>query len=180
MTALISAQMSFFNQSLFLALAALYPEMRILIFYFIPLKAKWAGYLSAGILLVEFILNGFTIKMLMLASFIPFLIFFLPGLIDRIRSGARRREYQKSANPYGYPGAGAFRQSQPTGRGQAKAGSASRGSSTSNVTKAAFHRCHICGITELDDPNMTFRYCSQCNGSYEYCENHIHNHTHIQ
>lgn len=170
--AMISSQMTFFNQSLFLALAALYPEMRILIFYFIPLKAKWAGYLSAAILLVEFFLNGFSIKMLMIASFIPFLLFFLPDLISRLKNARRRNAYQKSANPYAAPGREAYNKVRTQGRGE-KNGS-------SNITRAAFHRCHVCGMTELDNPNMTFRYCSQCNGSYEYCENHIHNHQHIQ
>ena len=169
---MISSQMTFFNQSLFLALAALYPEMRILIFYFIPLKAKWAGYLSAAILLVEFFLNGFGIKMLMIASFIPFLLFFLPGIISRLKSAHRRNAYQKSANPYANPGREAFNRARPQGRGAA--------APSSNVTRAAFHRCHVCGMTELDNPNMTFRYCSSCNGNYEYCENHIHNHQHIQ
>ncbi len=170
--AMISSQMSFFNQSLFLALAALYPEMQILIFYFIPLKAKWAGIFSAAILLIEFFLNGFPIKMLMIASFIPFLLFFLPSIIRNIKASRRRNEYQRKMNPYANPGREAFNKTKPTGRGAA--------SSASNITRAAFHRCHVCGITELDNPNMTFRYCSQCNGSYEYCENHIHNHQHVQ
>ena len=43
-----------------------------------------------------------------------------------------------------------------------------------------FHKCHVCGITDVDDPDMTFRYCSQCNGNYEYCEDHLHNHEHVK
>ena len=34
----------------------------------------------------------------------------------------------------------------------------------------AKHRCAVCGRTELDDPNLEFRYCSKCNGNYEYCQ----------
>ncbi|KEH99017.1 rhomboid family intramembrane serine protease [Clostridium massiliodielmoense] len=41
------------------------------------------------------------------------------------------------------------------------------------------HRCTICGITEKDDPEMEFRYCSKCTGDYEYCMNHLKNHEHI-
>ena len=40
------------------------------------------------------------------------------------------------------------------------------------------HRCTVCGITEKDDPNMEFRYCTKCIGNFEYCENHIKNHEH--
>ncbi len=41
------------------------------------------------------------------------------------------------------------------------------------------HRCTVCGITERDDPNMEFRYCSKCSGHKEYCMNHLKNHEHI-
>lgn len=41
------------------------------------------------------------------------------------------------------------------------------------------HRCTVCGITERDDPNMEFRYCSKCSGHKEYCMNHLKDHEHI-
>lgn len=43
-----------------------------------------------------------------------------------------------------------------------------------------FHRCHICGITDRSNPSMTFRYCSACEGDYEYCERHLRNHEHVK
>ena len=42
------------------------------------------------------------------------------------------------------------------------------------------HRCAVCGRTELDDPNLEFRYCSKCNGNYEYCSDHLFTHEHVQ
>lgn len=42
------------------------------------------------------------------------------------------------------------------------------------------HKCTVCGITEKEDPDMEFRYCSTCEGDYEYCMNHLKNHTHIK
>ncbi|MDA0833086.1 MAG: hypothetical protein O2955_12245 [Planctomycetota bacterium] len=42
----------------------------------------------------------------------------------------------------------------------------------------AFHRCAICGVTEKEDKKIDFRICSQCDGTLEYCENHLHNHEH--
>lgn len=48
------------------------------------------------------------------------------------------------------------------------------------INNVAFHKCTVCGITEKDDPKMQFRYCSKCNGTYEYCMNHLDNHEHIQ
>jgi hypothetical protein len=43
-----------------------------------------------------------------------------------------------------------------------------------------FHRCTTCGITDKTNPDMEFRYCAQCEGTYGYCSEHIHNHEHIE
>ena len=45
-------------------------------------------------------------------------------------------------------------------------------------SKISRHRCCECKKTEKDDENLEFRYCSKCNGSYEYCSEHIFNHEH--
>jgi hypothetical protein len=44
----------------------------------------------------------------------------------------------------------------------------------------ATHRCAVCGVTDLDDPNMQFRYCSQCGGKRGYCMDHLRDHAHEQ
>ena len=44
--------------------------------------------------------------------------------------------------------------------------------------KEWFHKCTVCGITEKDNPDMDFRYCSTCEGHYEYCMEHLRNHEH--
>lgn len=41
------------------------------------------------------------------------------------------------------------------------------------------HRCTICGITDKDDPDMEFRYCTKCEGTLCYCREHIRNHEHV-
>ena len=41
------------------------------------------------------------------------------------------------------------------------------------------HRCAVCGRTELDDPNLEFRYCSKCDGNLEYCSDHLYTHKHV-
>jgi hypothetical protein len=48
------------------------------------------------------------------------------------------------------------------------------------LKRSTIHKCHICGKTEADDPNMDFRYCAQCEGDYEYCMDHLNNHEHIK
>lgn len=41
------------------------------------------------------------------------------------------------------------------------------------------HRCTVCGITDISHPEMDFRYCSQCDGQYGYCAEHLRNHEHV-
>ena len=45
---------------------------------------------------------------------------------------------------------------------------------------AVIHRCAVCGRTELDDPCLEFRFCSKCNGNYEYCQDHLFTHEHVK
>jgi hypothetical protein len=45
--------------------------------------------------------------------------------------------------------------------------------------KEPFHRCAVCGITDLSHPQMEFRYCSEC-GGLGYCKDHIFNHEHVK
>ncbi|MBR4342634.1 MAG: hypothetical protein IKP88_08010 [Lachnospiraceae bacterium] len=42
------------------------------------------------------------------------------------------------------------------------------------------HKCAVCGRTEKDDESLEFRFCSKCNGNYEYCSDHLYTHKHIE
>lgn len=48
-----------------------------------------------------------------------------------------------------------------------------------SATKEPFHKCSICGITDISHPQMEFRYCSEC-GGLGYCKDHIMNHDHVK
>jgi hypothetical protein len=41
------------------------------------------------------------------------------------------------------------------------------------------HTCAICGVNNLTDPTMGFRYCSKCAGAQCYCETHLRDHQHV-
>ncbi len=43
--------------------------------------------------------------------------------------------------------------------------------------KEPFHKCAVCGKTDISHPQMDFRYCSDC-GGLGYCKDHIFNHEH--
>ena len=42
------------------------------------------------------------------------------------------------------------------------------------------HKCAICGRNSEDNPDAEFRFCSKCNGNYEYCQEHLFTHTHVK
>ena len=44
----------------------------------------------------------------------------------------------------------------------------------------ARHKCAICGRTSDEFPELEFRFCSKCNGNYEYCQEHLFTHTHVK
>ena len=46
-----------------------------------------------------------------------------------------------------------------------------------NVTR---HKCAVCGRTERDGAELEFRFCSKCDGNYEYCQDHLFTHQHIK
>lgn len=41
------------------------------------------------------------------------------------------------------------------------------------------HKCAICGRTEKDG-DLEFRFCSKCDGNYEYCQDHLFTHEHVK
>lgn len=43
-----------------------------------------------------------------------------------------------------------------------------------------YHECAVCGITDRTHPQMDFRYCSDCDGNYCYCSEHLRNHEHVR
>ncbi len=47
------------------------------------------------------------------------------------------------------------------------------------ASKKPFHECAVCGVTEKIDRKMEFRICSQCDGTHEYCMEHLQDHQHV-
>lgn len=46
--------------------------------------------------------------------------------------------------------------------------------------KITKHKCAICGRTDEEYPDLEFRFCSKCNGNYEYCQDHLFTHKHVE
>ena len=151
----------YISLSTFLASAMCYPDMQVLLMFIIPVKMKWMAIFYVVIVvyeMIQYIMAGaWYLVIPIVASLLNFIIFYF-GTKDFSRYNPkeihRRNEFRRAMEP----------------QGRMKSGSGS-------VTK---HKCAICGRTELDDPNLEFRFCSRCNGNYEYCQDHLFTHTHVK
>ena len=144
---------NYINLTIFLAFAVMYPEMQILLFFIIPVKMKWMAVVYAVLIAINLILTSWGGRIAIIMSILNFLIFFLST-----------RNYRR-VSPKEIHRKQVFKAQMREPR---------RGSM---VTK---HKCAVCGRTELDDPNLEFRFCSKCDGNYEYCQEHLFTHTHVQ
>ena len=141
--------------SMLLGMAATFPDMTFLFCFIIPIKAKWLGVLYGGLIIFEIvegvILHYYVVVIELVLSLLNFIIFFF-----FIR--------KKNTNFAGK---------------KVKVIKISKEKSKAN-TKIARHRCAVCGKTDLEYPDMTFRFCSKCNGAFEYCEEHLFTHEHAK
>lgn len=138
----------YISLSIFLGFALTFPDMQVLLFFVIPIKMKWLALLDLAYLAYAFIEGGWGSRVVILSSLLNVLIFFL--MTRNFRSISPKEVRRKQV----------YRQQmrQPAG-----------------VSK---HKCAICGRTEKDGENLEFRFCSKCEGNYEYCQDHLFTHEH--
>ncbi len=170
---------TYLNFSMFFAFAALYPDTQFLMFYIIPIKAKWLALLDAAFFayaIVKGILPASITHMTTsarlaqigamaaaLISLLNFLIFYI-GMKKRKSLNATQRNFRRQTTRQDTRRR--MQRTQHTEQNFQKTG--------------ARHRCEICGRTELTNPELEFRYCSKCNGAHEYCQDHLFRHEHIK
>lgn len=149
---LYGASTYYLCMSMFLAYAFMFPDMQVLLYFIIPIKVKWLGYLDIAYLLVMILQYGYmhyyTGMVTVIMSVLNFILFYFMSKGKTKMTPAQRKRKRKYKQQ--------VRQSQILTR----------------------HKCAICGQTELDNPNLEFRYCSRCKGNYEYCQNHLFTHEH--
>lgn len=164
----VTAGGSYLNLSLFFTMATLYPDMTILFFFILPLKAKWLGWANGAFFLfgiIKGIFLTFRYGPLMLVNVIVpiiavlnYVLFFWSDIAAFLGRTTRRVQHQASRQTVGFKEATKKAQQQ----------------------KGYIHKCAVCGKTDTDYPGEEFRYCSKCNGYYCYCSEHIGNHVHIE
>ena len=157
-----STSMYYINMSMFFAFATLYPEMQVLLMGILPLKVKWLAWIEAALFAYDvffsLVSRQWVTAVLPLVALLNYFIFFWDDLMGTLRRTGERAVYRTRPQTIN------FKKAQKQVREH----------------KGYLHKCAVCGITDADDPNMEFRYCSKCNGYYCYCMKHINNHVHVQ
>ncbi len=156
--------------AMFFAFAMLNPNMQFLLYFVIPIKVKWLAILDAVYLLytvVKDVVEG--VK------------YFLDPLVPNVYGGAyisaaiaivvamanflifffATRNYRR-VSPKEIHRRRKFKKETAAQSGMPR------------------HRCAVCGRTELDNENLDFRFCSKCDGNYEYCSDHLFTHQHVK
>lgn len=146
----INFGMTYVQNAMFLAFATLAPDTTIRLYFVIPIKIKYIGYIYGFILgwqiasnLIGFTIHGIAVAVAIVVSVLNFIVYSLSSKKVRNTPISRNSKTMKMIN-----------KTQPV------------------------HKCVICGKTNTRYPNLEFRYCSKCSNSKEYCEDHIFKHEH--
>ena len=86
----------FLNLSLFLAFATLFPETKVLLFFFIPVKVKWLGMFEGALLFIMFIFGSWADRAANIAAIANYLIFFGPRLWYDTKRWYTEYKYRKN------------------------------------------------------------------------------------
>lgn len=157
----------YINMSIFLAYAATFPEAQILLMFIIPVKVKWMGWIYGAIMVVDVLqITRQSIVLLSQGNLFGAVYLFMgiaivASLINfailKIRNGKHvhlgPKQIKRRAE---------FKQD------------------IRRNPKITRHKCAVCGQTEEDNPSLEFRFCSKCNGNYEYCQHHLFTHEHVK
>lgn len=142
------------NMSIFLAYAATFPENKIFLMMVLPIKVKWLGIVYGAILIINCIMYAnivtWPLIVVIVCSLLNFVLFYFV-ILGKVKTKVRQAKNNIRVE----------REQQMRAR----------------ITK---HKCAICGRSEETNPELTFRFCSKCNGNYEYCNEHLFTHTHVQ
>ncbi|MFG6356611.1 MAG: hypothetical protein K1W26_07300 [Acetatifactor sp.] len=146
----------YINMSILLAFAATFPDVEVLLMFVIPVKMKWLGIIYGVMLALDLFQNtgnpmaNIFYRTAIVASLLNFVIFWFTS---RNHINMSPREIKRRQE---------FRHE------------------VKKNMRPSGHKCAICGRTEADDPTLEFRFCSKCDGNYEYCQEHIFTHEHVK
>lgn len=139
----------FLYLTFFLGFATVNPDYEILIFFILPVKVKYLAMLSGLLIFLQLATAPIYIKIAILISVGNYLLFFGKEAVSTIKGNHQR-----------YTRAQTFAEK-------------------ISDTREYRHKCVICGITEVVDPEAEFRYCTcdQCgDNGRAFCIKHLKKH----
>ncbi len=128
---------TYLNLSLFFAFATLFPDYQILLFFILPVRMKWLGWLAGAFVVYEVAMGDWGVRAAVVAALSNYLLFFWGDILRVIRGGggqARRAVGRASSAP-------------PPGR--SPAGPSARA-------------CAICAAREADGADIRVCSCEKC------------------
>ncbi len=162
-----TASVTYLNLSLFLSYATLFPEAQFLLFFIIPIKARFFALFDLAIVVLDLITYPFPYNLFSVISLANYFLFFGRDVLNVLPPSWR------SKTNHGF-------RKQPQGKPKVIRFEATHSRNNAAPQANYTHRCTVCGRTDVSNPELEFRYCSRCKGYYCYCEDHISNHSHIQ
>lgn len=154
---------SYVNLSLFFAFAMLYPDVRFLLFFIIPVKVKWLAWFDAAMFafsILHYLMAYPPMALLPVVALLNFTVFFWDRLTDEISWRRGRVRHQTAHQTIQFQ-------------------SAVRRQKKKEAERGYRHKCAVCGRTDADHPELEFRYCSRCAGYHCFCQDHIFSHEHF-
>ncbi|MCQ2421827.1 MAG: rhomboid family intramembrane serine protease [Lachnospiraceae bacterium] len=162
--------LDYINLSLFLAFAVEFSEVSLLLFFILPVKVKYIGIVYAAFhifSILELLFSGEALgvyeAIALTVAMLNFIIFFFST--RKLKKGSVKQAKRR------------FTYVTEVRRGEREAKQTSVNAEGRSVVSR--HRCMVCGRTELDDPELEFRFCSKCEGEFEYCMDHLYTHVHV-
>ena len=144
------------NLGLFFAFATFFPDLQVLLLFFIPIKVKWLALIDLGLFVWMIVTTSFPANLLPVVILLHYVVFCGGWLIDYIRP-ARVKQRAKTVS--------FKREAERIRREQA--------------SQPYRFKCAVCGRTDVSNPELEFRYCSRCAGYHCFCMDHINNHVHF-
>ena len=146
--------LTYINIMLIMVCSFIFGEMQVLFYFVIPLKMKYLGIFYTATTVFDmfqaFLRGNYVTAVAIFVALLNFAIFFFATRKHKTISYAQRKRKIKYKEQM------------------------------HSATSGPRHRCAVCGRTELDDETLEFRYCSRCDGNYEYCIEHLFTHEHVK
>ena len=184
----IPVTVTYLNLSMFLAVATLVPDQRVMLMFFIPIKMRWLALVYFGLTLYE-VANGIYSAVIYWVKYnsayigIFWLCVALFPLIALLNYFLFLGKNVRNLLPQSWQRSRANRKASRDFRAKVNAEPNpdwAKNYRSSTGERPYRHKCTVCGRTDTDYPDLEFRYCSKCAGYRCYCIDHINNHVHIQ